>query len=205
MSFSVSDHDDIDFIMNVQHQLINHDDRNIQDDRWNSKPKPRAPGRWMSESSLCLNEPPRRPRKNHREPGRWESDSNLSRTKSHMEPPRRPTKCNVEQKSTEESRWKDCLPMKTSSFVLTKPTRRESLGLSVEEIHEKMASMNCQPRWKDCLPVKSSSFVLTKPTRRESLGLSVEEINEMMASMNCQPAVSSNHSRGPVTHAAITA
>jgi hypothetical protein len=153
MSCSVPDAEDIDFIMSVQHQLQSMElksDVETKDDRWNSAPKSRTPGRWLSESSLSVNnksqnEPPRRPRKNHREPGRWASDSRLSvNYKAQLDPPRRPMKNDAEPISGDDFRWKDCECDKPSALIPIQPKRRKSIGKLVDDFQDVLLSMNYQ-------------------------------------------------------------
>lgn len=156
MSFSVTstDADDTNFIMSVQHHLESLEDKCegvATNDRWNSTPKSRTPGRWLSDSSLSVSnkshiEPPRRPRKNHREPGRWVSDSRLSvNCKSQIDPPRRPKKNDTEPISYEDFRWKGAMVDKPSALIQTQPIRRKSISKLVDDLEDAIISMNyCQ-------------------------------------------------------------
>jgi hypothetical protein len=151
MSCSVSDTDDIDFIMSVQHQLQAFEIKRENNDILKSTPKPRTPGRWLSESSLSPNknsqiEPPKRPRKSYREPGRWVSDSRLSvNNKSQIDPPRRPKKNDAEPMSYEDFRWKGAMGDEPSALIPTQPMRRKSIGKLVDDFQDVILSMNyCQ-------------------------------------------------------------
>ena len=139
----------------VQDQLQAMEDKSdvvTKEDRWNSTLKPRTPGRWLSESSLSvsnksLNEPPRRPKRNHREPGRWTSDSRISAEyKAKIDPPRRPIKDDAEPISCEDFRWKDCVFDKPSALIPLQPKRRESIGrhVLVDEFQDVLLSMDYQ-------------------------------------------------------------
>jgi hypothetical protein len=108
--------DDSELIMSIQYQLQAMESMSsvvIEDNRWSSSSKLRSPGRWLSDSSLSVND------------------------KSQIRPPRRPNKDHDELQIKEDFRWKDNTSCDfAASHVPTKPIRRKSIGLTADDFQD---------------------------------------------------------------------
>jgi hypothetical protein len=173
MYCTLSDGNDVDFVMSVQHHLQAlevESDVVKNDDRWDSAPKARTPGRWLSDSSISVSskskvEPPRRPRISQREPGRWVSDSNLLvNYKSQDDPPRQPQKNDAEPMTFDDSRWKSNIGNPPSALIPVQPKRRKSIAKLVDDHQCTILSLNCHQ-----LPTVSCHQDLNSPHRQPNI------------------------------------